>query len=678
MKKLLLIFLLIAAWSVQAREVYPLCDDWLFSFRYENSSDNARCVTLPHTWNLDALAGTIPYLRTTADYQRKLYVPQTWTGKRLFLKFYGVESVAHLFVNGTYVGEHRGGTTAFVFEITDRVKYGSENLLRVAVSNAITGDVLPLSSIHNIYGGISREVELIVTDPTAVSPLYLGSSGVLIHPRAVSTERAEAEAEIHLTSKGDNFCRVTLEAFDPDGIQAAAKTIKAKLDGKPIVIPFTVENPRLWDLDHPNLYRMRVSVESDTSRDEIEIATGFRNIRVTPEEGFLLNDSLVRVHGVTLYYDRPGTGSAMEAEDYAEDFAFIRELGANALRSPAGPHAPCLYDLCDRTGVLVWIDLPLIRAPFLSDVSYYPNPQLEANGRQQLREIIAQHINRPSVVIWGLFDCLWQRGENPVPYVRTLNELAKKMDRSRPTAATSNQDGELNQITDLIVWAQNIGWDKGRTEDLEIWLGQLRSGWNQLRSGICYGEAGQIEQQGDPARRRRSNSLLWQPEGRQTRFHEDYTKYLAQDTLLWGTWINTLFDYGSARRPQGVEATGLVTLDRRRRKDAFHLYKALWNNTEPTLHITGRREDERNGDLQTVTVYSSAGEPVVTLSGDTLAVEQYAPCIYRCDSVRLNGRMKIEAKAGDLYDETFLTGNCALVAPPRRDPQQTAGLRLTN
>lgn len=133
-----------------------------------------------------------------------------------------------------------------------------------------------------------------------------------------------------------------------------------------------------------------------------------------------------------------------------------------------------------------------------------------------------------------------------------------------------------------------------------------------------------------------------------------------------------------ARRPQGVEATGLVTLDRRRRKDAFHLYKALWNNTEPTLHITGRREDERNGDLQTVTVYSSAGEPVVTLSGDTLAVEQYAPCIYRCDSVRLNGRMKIEAKAGDLYDETFLTGNCALVAPPRRDPQQTAGLRLTN
>ena len=131
-----------------------------------------------------------------------------------------------------------------------------------------------------------------------------------------------------------------------------------------------------------------------------------------------------------------------------------------------------------------------------------------------------------------------------------------------------------------------------------------------------------------------------------------------------------------AHGPHGLD--GARPLARPRRKDASHLYKALWNNTEPTPHIAGRREDERNGDLQTVTVYSSAGEPVVTLSGDTLAVEQYAPCIYRCDSVRLNGRMKIEAKAGDLYDETFLTGNCALVAPPRRDPQQTAGLRLTN
>lgn len=678
MKKLLLIFLLIAAWSVQAREIYPLCDGWFFSFRHENSSDNARCVSLPHTWNLDALASDADYRRTTADYQRKLYVPQAWAGKRLFLKFYGVESVADLFVNGVYAGEHRGGTTAFVFEITDRVKYGAENLLRVAVSNAITTDVLPLSSVHNIYGGITRDVELIVTDPTAVSPLYLGSDGVLIRPQSVSAERAEAEAEIHLTSKGDNFCRVTLEAFDPTGVQVAAKTVKAKLDGKPVAIPFTIENPQLWDLSNPNLYRVRVSLESDTSRDQVEVTTGFRNIRITPGEGFRLNDSLVRVHGVTLYYDRPGVGSALTARDYAEDFAFVRELGANALRSPAGPHAPALYDLCDRAGVLVWIDLPLIRAPFLSDLSYYPDARLEENGRQQLREIIVQNINRPSVAIWGLFNCLWQRGENPAPYVRTLNELSHKMDCSRPTSATSNQDGELNQITDLVVWAQNIGWDKGRTEDLEIWLGQLRSGWGQLRSAICYGEAGQIGQQGDAIRQRRAGSMLWQPEGRQTRFHEDYTKYLAQDSLLWGVWVNTLFDYGSARRPQGVEATGLVTLDRRRCKDAFHLYKALWNTAEPTLHIADRRDDRRNGDLQTVTVYSSAGEPVVTLSGDTLPVKEYAPCIYRCDSVRLNGRMKIEAKAGELHDEAFFTGDCALVAPPRHAPQQTVNLRLTN
>ena len=472
---------------------------------------------------------------------------------------------------------------------------------------------------------------------------------------------------------------MTLEAFDPDGIQAAAKTIKAKLDGKPVVIPFTVENPRLWDLDHPNLYRMRVSVESDTSRDEIEIATGFRNIRVTPEEGFRLNDSLVRVHGVTLYYDRPGTGSAMEAEDYAEDFAFIRELGANALRSPAGPHAPCLYDLCDRTGVLVWIDLPLIRAPFLSDVSYYPNPQLEANGRQQLREIIAQHINRPSVVIWGLFDCLWQQGENPVPYVRTLNELAKK-NGPQPPDGGHQQPGRRTEPDHR---PDRMG--------AEHRLGQRPHGRprNLARPPSVGVEPGSVRASATVKRGRSNNKAIRLADAARTACSGSRKDgRLVFMKITRNTWHKTRCCGEPGSTPCSTTARpavrrawrlrGLVTLDRRRRKDAFHLYKALWNNTEPTLHITGRREDERNGDLQTVTVYSSAGEPVVTLSGDTLAVEQYAPCIYRCDSVRLNGRMKIEAKAGDLYDETFLTGNCALVAPPRRDPQQTAGLRLTN
>lgn len=679
MKKLLLLFILtIAIGHLQAREVYSLNDNWLFSFRYENSSDNARCITLPHTWNLDALTGKPDYLRTTADYTRKLYVPRIWTGKRLFLKFYGVESIAELFVNGKYIGGHRGGSTAFTFEITNAVKFGSENDLRVAVRNVVTGDVLPLSSIHNIYGGIYRDVELIVTDQTAISPLYLGSDGVLIRPISITSEQVEAEAEIHLLSPAGSACRLTLELFAPSGLQVVSKSARIKPEGRPIVFSFSIEEPWLWSLSKPNLYQVRVRVENEKSRDEISFTTGFRNIRVTPQQGFLLNDSLVRIHGASLFYDRPGSGNVITDEDYREDFALLRELGANALRSPAGPHANALYDLCDRNGMLVWIDLPLIQAPFLSDISYYPTPQLEENGRQQLREIIIQNLNRPSVVMWGIFSRLWTRGENPTAYVRTLNELAHKLDPTRPTVACSDQDGDLNFITDLIVWGQDLGWERGQTSDLAVWLGQLKAKWNHLRSAICYGEPGRIDQQAENGRLRRPGSGISHPESEQTRFHEDYAKYLAQDSLLWGVWINTLADYGSARRADGIEATGLVSLDREERKDAFYLYKTLWNKSEPTLYIADRHNNRRSANLQTLTVYSSAGMPIVTKNCDTLLVKEYAPGIYRCDSIEMRGCVKITAEAGGLRDSVLLNGDFALTAPQQRGLPQTTSLRRIN
>lgn len=679
MKKLFLILIsTIAFGHLQAREIYLLNDNWLFSFRHENSSDNARCITLPHTWNLDALTGKPDYLRTTADYTRKLYVPRAWTGKRLFLKFYGVENTAEVFVNGKYIGGHRGGSTAFAFEITEAVKFGTENDLRVAVRNVVTGDVLPLSSIHNIYGGIYRDVELIVTDQTAISPLYMGSNGILIHPLSITPERVDAEAEIHLLSPVGSACRLTLELFAPSGLQVVSKSARIKPDGKPIIFSFSIEEPWLWSLSNPNLYQVQVTVENDNSHDQTVFTTGFRNISVSPQQGFLLNDSLVRIQGVSLYYDRSGSGNVITKEEYQEDFALLRELGANALRSPAGPHADELYDLCDRNGILVWIDLPLIQAPFLSDISYYPSPQLEENGKQQLKEIIIQNQNRPSVVMWGIFTRLWTRGENPTAYVRTLNEQAHKLDPTRPTVACSDQDGDLNFITDLIVWGQDLGWERGQTSDLAVWLGQLKTKWSHLRSAICYGEPGRVDQQAENGRQRRPGSGISHPESEQTRFHEDYAKYLAQDSVLWGVWINTLADYGSARRADGIEATGLVSLDREKRKDAFYLYKTLWNKNEPTLYIADRHNNRRSSELQTLTVYSSAGMPIVTKNCDTLRVKEYAPGIYRCDSIEMRGCVKITAEAGGLRDSVLLNGDFALTAPQQRGLPQTVNLRRIN
>ena len=676
MKRYIATLLLLAICaSTQAREVFPLNEGWRFFFKSENSSDNARHVTLPHTWNTDT-GGTGYFLETTANYQNDMYIPAEWATKRLFVKFYGVQSVADVFVNGYYVGGHKGGGTAFALEITDKIRFGSDNALLVVVSNNYCDDVLPTSTDMNLYGGIYREAELILTEKTAVSPLYLGSDGILVRQNSVSDERVEGEAEIHLVTGGENSCVLTLDITAPDGSRVFSKRQKTRIDGKPVTIPFSVDAPHLWSTANPALYRVSVSIGDATVTDSVAVRTGFRSIVATPAGGFAVNGSRIPIHGVTLYHDNAISGGALIAPDYEADLGQIRTLGANALRSAVMPHAQYLYDRCDELGMLVWVDAPFHRSSFLGDVAYYATPQFEQNGLQQLQEIIAQNYNHPSVVMWGIFSRLWTRGNDVTPYLGKLNAAAHALDPSRPTVACSDQDGNINFITDLIVWRQDVGWRKGTTDDVTVWRDQLQKGWSHLRSGICYGGSGFIGHKSYTAQAApRAN---WMPEERQTHFHEQYAKNLQNDSLFWGTWINNMFDYGSVRRPYGVNGAGLVTIDRRERKDAFYLYKALWNKEEPTLHITDKRRTLRDGERQAFHIYSSAGAPTLLAGADTLAVTEYATCQYRTDSVSLRGTVEIKAIAGPLRDSvTLRVGN---VLKPKRlqGPRRTVNPQPTN
>lgn len=676
MKRYIATLMLLAACAfAQAREVFPLNEGWRFFFKSENSSDNARHVTLPHTWNTDT-GGTGYFLETTANYQNNMYIPAEWATKRLFVKFYGVQSVADVFVNGYYVGGHKGGGTAFALEITDKIRFGSDNALLVVVSNNYCDDVLPSSTDMNLYGGIYREAELILTEKTAVSPLYLGSDGILVRQNSVGEDRVEGEAEIHLVTGGENSCVLTLDITAPDGSRVFSKRQKARLDGKPVTIPFSVDAPRLWSPASPALYRVSVSIGDATVTDSVAVRTGFRSIAATPAGGFAVNGSRIPIHGVTLYHDNAISGGALIAPDYEADLGHIRTLGANALRSAVMPHAQYLYDRCDELGMLVWVDAPFHRSSFLGDVAYYATPQFEQNGLQQLQEIIAQNYNHPSVVMWGIFSRLWTRGNDVTPYLGKLNAAAHALDPSRPTVACSDQDGNINFITDLIVWRQDVGWRKGTTDDVTVWRDQLQKGWSHLRSGICYGGSGFIGHKSYTAQAApRAN---WMPEERQTHFHEQYAKNLQNDSLFWGTWINNMFDYGSVRRPYGVNGAGLVTIDRRERKDAFYLYKALWNKEEPTLHITDKRRTLRDGERQAFHIYSSAGAPTLLAGADTLAVTEYATCQYRTDSVSLRGTVEIKAIAGPLRDSvTLRVGN---VLKPKRlqGPRRTVNPQPTN
>lgn len=655
---LLLVLLCITA---QARKVYPLNEGWRFFFKSENTSDNARYVTLPHTWNTDTEAVGL-FLETTANYQNEVRIPAEWRGKRVFVKFYGVQNVATLFVNGNYVGEHRGGAAAFTFEITDKLRCGDKNALLVIVSNNSRSDVLPVSTDANLYGGIYRGAELIVTDRTAVSPLYFGSDGVLVKPTSVTPERVEGEAEIHLTSSsGEANCLLTLDITAPDGTRVYTRRQRVRLDGRPASVPFSVDDPELWSPDHAALYRFTVRLGEQQVLDEVSVRTGFRSVRVTPEERFTLNGSFCAIHGVTLYHDNALEGGALTDADYDADMACIRDLGANAVRSAVMPHAQYFYDLCDERGILVWAEIPFQRAPFLGDMGYFPTPQFEENGLQQLQEIIAQNYNHPSVVMWGIFSLLQAKGDDPSPYIRRLNDAAHRMDPTRPTVACSNQDGSLNFITDLIVWQQEVGWEKGSPDDVAVWRDLLRRNWSHLASGVCYGEPGfPAHQYNAVPPVSRTN---WIPEQRQSRFHEAYAKNLEQDSLFWGVWVNNLFDYGSARRPYGVNGSGLMTQDRRERKDVYYLYRAMWNKRDTTLHLADKRHRLRDTERQAFKVYSSAGRPQLRINGDTVALRRYADCQYVTDTMTLQGTVWLKASLGGQSDSLRFRIDCAPQQP---------------
>ena len=660
---ILAIVLSLVSLTATARQVYSLNDNWQFFFKAETSADYARHISLPHTWNLDALAGTGEYKQTTANYTRDIFVPAEWSNKRLFLKFHGVQNVADVFINGNHAGEHRGGWTAFTFEITPYVEFDKNNSVVVVVSNSYQNDILPTSTEVNLYGGIYREVELIVTEKTTVSPLYYGSDGILIHQNKITSNSVEATASVWITAPSDTkLCDLAISVQAPTGDIVYSRYLKGRIEpGKPVDIPFTLEEPLLWSPEEPNLYTITIGVGT-RQEDEVSVTTGFRTIEVTSKQGFKLNGERIPIQGVTLYHDRAAIGSALRTRHYDEDLEQIRDIGANAIRSATAPHSQYLYDCCDQTGMMVWIDTPFTRAPYLSDVFYFATDKFKQNGLQQLKEVIAQNYNHPSVVMWGIYSLVWMRGANGVlDYIHQLNNTAKQMDASRPTVACSNQDGEMNFIPDLIVWQQNLGWERGAINDLGVWQEKLHTEWGHLRSAVAYGEAGSIDQQANSSLRPMDIDPRWIPERWQTEFHEGYARHLAEDNLFWGLWINNMYEFGSVRHTDGISRRGLVSFDHKDKKDAYYLYRALWNKKEPTLHLTEKRRNVRQDSVQRIKFYhSSEHTPIMIVNKDTVGVKEYAPCQYISDSIIMKSRNNIIVKAGELSDQQTIIIDNAL------------------
>lgn len=659
-KSLLIISCLFFAVQLVAREVYEINRNWRF---FSNEDDAEQRVNLPHMWNYDALGGERDYYRGLGNYQKDINIPAVWKGKRVFLRGYGANSVSDLLVNSKHVGEHKGGYTAFTYEITDYLEYGRRNFLWLMVNNAPRMDVLPISGDANSYGGLFRDVELIVTERNAVSLTDHSSDGVYILQKSVTPQRVEAEAMIKVDGVEDKGLTASLSVYDQNGRLVADGQHRFRISGDEdatVKIPFSIDGPTLWHgTQNPYMYSVSVRI-SDGARitDSLRIMTGFRKVEADTRGNFKLNGEPYKLKGVVLHQDRAMTGSAITPYQVLEDFEFVREIGANIVRVAGVAHHPYFYELCDRYGIMVWSDFPLVGPIRRTDRSFVNSEPFLDNLRTQAMETMAQQYNHPSVVMWGLFSNIRFRGEDPTVFLTNLNSTVKKDDPARLTVASSNQDGNVNMIPDLIVWDHHFGWQEGLPSDISKWQRQLHNDWTNFRSGVSYAAGASIYHQEDSLNR---PDYLgnWHPERWQTHFHEVYYNNLVSDRLLWGIFVGNLFDYGAAMRTwgegNGINDCGLVTFDRKYRKDAFYFYKANWNNTEPFVYIAERRWSRRNSRVQKIKVYTNQPDVTLVVNGTVRGTVKTGNGVCVWENVELKEGMNIiGARNGDVTDMTLI------------------------
>ena len=637
-----------------ARETYSLNRDWKF-FTY--SENNSTIVNLPHQWNSDALGGKPDYYRGTGNYLRYIDFKPEWQGKRIYLHFGGANLVTDVLINGRHVGRHEGGSSAFNFEIGDYLNFNGRDLLWVIVSNANQTTVMPSAGNEISYGGLFRGVSIIIEDDTHIAIDHFASEGVFVHTRKVSDEIVEGEVEVRVNAKMAQTATLALTINTPNGEALNfSQRIRTKSGTTNAFIPFQIKNPELWGgVDAPNLYDFTVTLSCPGSKnDETTISTGFRYYEIG-DKGFMLNGKSYPIKGVVMHRDRALSGTAVTEREVLEDVEFAVEMGANAIRIVGGPHHPAFYRICDNLGLMVINDLPLMGATTLNGKGFFNTPAFRENGQNQLQEMIFQNYNHPSIIVWNLFSELEVKGENPVEYLRELHSLCKRLDPNRFTSGWSNQDGDINFVTDLIVWSHNLGWMEGNPSDIKVWQEQLHlvPEWASLHSAVSYKCGGNIFHQSDNLQKPLATSS-WHPERWQTLFHETYIDALSDDNHFWGLFVDGLFDYASVdahRAAGGVNDMGIVSFNRQVRKDAFYLYKALWNDDDEFVYIAERRWASRINNTQDIKVYTNLSDVDLVVNGEVVGTKENTGGIIIWEDVPLErGTNTIEATSLGISD----------------------------
>jgi len=644
--------------TLAQRENILINQDWNFRFSHQVDKNSSRRVDLPHTWNAqDALSGKPDYKRGIGNYDKKLFIRSEWKGKRLFLRFEGANCVSNVFINGKQIGEHRGGYGAFIFEITDKVNYGKNNTVLVRVNNGEQLDVMPLVGDFNFYGGIYRDVHLLVTEDICISPLDYASPGVYLFQQHVGEKQAAVLARINLSNGTEHPRQATLRLQVKEGdkvvYQADKKvTVAPHTSVQPEEMSFTLLNPRLWNgREDPFMYQTVITLVKDGKEiDKVEQPLGLRYYATDADRGFFLNGKHLPLHGVCRHQEWAEVGNALRPMHHEEDTRLMLEMGVNAIRLAHYPQATYMYDLMDRNGIVTWAEIPFVGPGGYADKGFVDQPSFRENGKEQLKEMIRQHFNHPSICFWGLFNELKENGDNPLEYIKELNVLAHQEDPTRPTTSASNQGGAINFITDNIAWNRYDGWYGATPATLASWLDKTHQAHPEIKIAISeYGAGASIYHQQDSLVQTSPGSW-WHPENWQTEYHIQNWKIISERPYVWGSFVWNMFDFGAAHRTEGdrpgINDKGLVTHDRKVKKDAFYFYKANWN-PEPMVYIASRRSVNRVKPVTEVQIFSNCAEVTLKVNGQIIKKMQpdgVKVCIFK--DIRLKkGENNIEVSA---------------------------------
>ena len=618
------------------RNIKVINNAWLFSKNAKSAPatlpNDWEALNLPFTWNgKDGQDGGNDYYRGTCYFAKEIKAEEMPEGAVKYLQFDGVNSSCEVFWNGKSITKHDGGYSTFRVQVKD-IK--DSNLLVVAVDNSANDRVYPQNADFTFYGGIYRDVSLIGVNENHFDLDYYGSPAIMVTPEI---KGADAEIEIETFFKNKD-CKVRYE------IIADGEVIASKEDDDDV--EFEIKNVHLWDgLKDPYLYTAKATLLYNGEEvDEVSTRFGCRTFKIDPQKGFFLNGREYPLRGVSRHQDRPDVGNALTPEMHKEDLELILEMGANTIRLAHYQHSQVFYDLCDETGLVLWAEIPYISSHM---------PTGYDNTISQMKELVVQNYNHPSIVVWGLSNEITIAGSNPnlVKNHKDLNDMVHEMDKTRLTtiAAVSMCDinDEYVHISDVLSYNHYFGWYGGSTDMNGPWFDDFHKKYPNKPIGLSeYG----------------CEALNWHTstptqgdytEEYQAYYHEELIKQIAERPYLWATHVWNMFDFAADARAEGGENgmnhKGLVTFDRKYKKDSFYAYKA-WLSSEPVLHLCSKRYIDRVEDVTKVTVYSNCDEIELFANGVSVGKQTKGKYPFFYFDVKNEGATELKVVAGDLTD----------------------------